>query len=190
MAEWVPLYDLPGVVTTGAAAAAAVATPAPDEVTTPANPQVLPVDNPAAEVPTGARATAPEPETGPVPVPPPVSSGMPFPALEHIFLFTTGEGPAAWDSPTVGRMLEEIIGEGLSAIRQNITRDVVAKCAIGGLLRDDGSISDAVWRAMAAHRPALVQQAREREYRICIRTFRIEANALVVLVLFYNKAKF
>jgi hypothetical protein len=42
---------------------------------------------------------------------------------------------------------------------------------------------------MAAHRPALVQQARERAYRICVRTFRIEADTVVALVLFYNKDK-
>jgi len=109
--------------------------------------------------------------------------------LEHIFLFTTGEGPPAWDSPAVGRMLEETVGEGLSAIRQTTPRDVVAKCDIVELLRDDGSISDAVWRVMATYRPALVQQARERAHHICVRTFRIESNAVVTLVLFYNKQK-
>jgi hypothetical protein len=189
MAEWVPLYALPGVATTGAAASAEVATPAPEEVTIPANPQLLSADGPAAEVATSASATAPEPEKGLAPVHPRVSSGMPFPALEHIFLFTTGEGPPAWDSPAVGRMLEETVGEGLSAIRQNTPRDVVAKCDIVELLRDDGSISDAVWRVMATYRPALVQQARERAHHICVRTFRIESDTVVTLVLFYNKEK-
>ena len=42
---------------------------------------------------------------------------------------------------------------------------------------------------MAAHQPALVQQARERLQRICVRTFRIEADTVVALVLFYNKQK-
>ena len=104
-------------------------------------------------------------------------------------MFTTGDGPSAWQSPTVARMLKEIIGEDLSTLRQEVSRDVVARCAAGELLKPDGSISDAVWRAMAAHRPALVQQARERLYRICVRTFRIEADTVVALVLFYNKAE-
>jgi hypothetical protein len=180
MAEWVPLYALPGVAIKGADAPAEVATPAPEEVTTPVNPPVLSADAPAA---------APEPEKGLGPVAPQVAAEMPFPALEHIFLFTTGEGPAAWDSPAAGRMLEETVGEGLSVIRQTTPRDVVAKCDIAELLRDDGSISDAVWRAMAAYRPTLIQQARDREYHICVRTFRIEGDSVVALVLFYNKEK-
>ena len=114
---------------------------------------------------------------------------MPSSALEHIFVFTTGEGPSVWHSPAVGRMLEDIIGDGLEAIHQNIPRDVVANCAVSGLLKPDGSISDAVWRAMAVHQPTLVQQARERLYRVCVRTFRIEADTVVALVLFYNKQK-
>jgi hypothetical protein len=57
------------------------------------------------------------------------------------------------------------------------------------LLKPDGSISEAVWRAMAAHRPAIVQQARDSLFRVCVRTFRIEADAIVAVVLFYDKQK-
>ena len=77
----------------------------------------------------------------------------------------------------------------LSAIGEGIPRDIVAWCAPGELLKPDGSISEAVWRAMAAHRPVIVQHARDRLYRVCVRTFRIEADAVVALVLFYNKQK-
>jgi hypothetical protein len=87
------------------------------------------------------------------------------------------------------RMMKEIVGEDLSALREEVERDVVAHCAVSELLKPDGSISDSVWRAMAAHRPELIQQARERLYRVCVRTFRIEADAIVALVLFYNKQK-
>jgi hypothetical protein len=114
---------------------------------------------------------------------------MPVAALEQVFMFTTGDGPAAWQSPTVARMLKEIVGEDLSAFGDEVKRDVVARCAVAELLKPDGSISEAVWRAMAAHRPALIQQARERLYRVCVRTFRIEAGTTVALVLFYNKQK-
>ena len=221
LTEWVPLYALPGVSATGAAAAPAGATPVPAEAATPAKPQVLSPAGPAAAVSvvaaaaapgpevvttpakpqavspadaavgvsTAAAGAAPEPEEGPAAAHPQVSSGMRSAALEHIFVFTTGEGPSVWESPALARMLEEIIGEDLGAIRQNIPRDVVARCAIGELLRPDGSISEAVWRAMAAHQPDLVQQARDRLHRICVRTFRIEADTVVALVLFYNKQK-
>jgi hypothetical protein len=118
-----------------------------------------------------------------------VSAGMPMAALEQIFLFTTGDGRSAWQSATVSRMLQEIIGEDPAALRVGVPRDVVAHCAISELLKPDGSISDTVWRAMAGHRPTIVQQARERLYRVCVRTYRVEGDAVVALVLFYNKQK-
>ena len=104
-------------------------------------------------------------------------------------MFTTGDGPSALQSPTVARMLKQIIGEDPDALREGIPRDVVARCAVAELLKPDGSISEAVWRAMAAHRPAIVQQARDSLYRVCVRTFRIEADVIVAAVLFYNKQK-
>jgi hypothetical protein len=131
-----------------------------------------------------------EPEKESAAPSPQVSSGMPAGALEQIFMFTTGDGPSLLQSPTAARMLKEIIGTDPEALRDGIPRDVVARCAAAELLRPDGSISDAVWRAMAAHRPTLVQQAREKLYHVCIRTFRIEADVVVALVLFYNKQKF
>jgi hypothetical protein len=114
---------------------------------------------------------------------------MPASALEQIFMFTTGDGPSAWRSPTVVRMVKEITGEDLSTLRKNVPRDVVARCAVGELLKPDGAISDAVWQAMGAHRSQLVQRARDRLYRICVRSFRVEAETVVALVLFYNKQK-
>ncbi len=140
----------------------------------PATPPVAPVAEPEPE-PGAARAQ--------------VSSGMSAGALEQVFMFTTGDGPSAWQSPTVNRMLQEIVGVDLAVLREDVERDVVAHCAVSELLKPDGSISDSVWRAMAAHRPELIQQARERLYRVCVRTFRIEADVIVALVLFYNKQK-
>lgn len=164
----------------------AVTAPAPVKELSPADAAAVVAPAPAAVAP---EPGAPEPEAEPGAGRSQVSSGMPFAGLEHLFVFTTGEGPTAWQSPTVARMLGEIIGADLGAIRQNIRRDVVGECGIGELLRPDGSISDAVWRAMTAHQPALVQQARDRLYRVCVRTFRIEADAVVAVVLFYNKQK-
>jgi hypothetical protein len=134
-------------------------------------------------------APVPEPEVEPGAGRAEVFSGMPPAALEHVFMFTTGDGPSAWQSPTVARMLREIVGEDLGALRESIERDVVAWCAVSELLKPDGSVSDSVWRAMAAHRPELIRQARERLYRVCVRTFRIDAATTVALVLFYNKQK-
>ena len=151
---------------------------------------------PSARPPLADRSVAttdpvpgPEPEEAPAPAGAQVSSGMPVSALEQVFMFTTGDGPSAWQSPTVARMLKEIVGEDLSTLHAEVMRDVVAWCAVGELLKPDGSISEAVWRAMAVHRPMLIQQAREKLYRVCVRTFRIEADTTVALVLFYNKQK-
>ena len=242
LAEWVPLYALPGVPAAANSAPPAAAAPQPNEAATPAKPDGASPDAAAAMVsvvpprahpqpaPTKAAATAasvapvvarPEPEaavplsepreaspetaaaaatgaSGPTAAEPEegltaashqVSSGMAASALEQVFMFTSGDGPSAWQSPTVTRMLQAIIGEDPGALRQDVPRDVVARCAVSELLKPDGSNSEAVWRAMAIHRPAIVQQARERLYRICVRTFRIEADAVVALVLFYNKQK-
>jgi hypothetical protein len=139
----------------------------------------------------------PVPAASPVTVPaeePPalsrqLSSGMPVSALEQIFVFTTGDGPSTWESPSVVRMMKEIIGEDPGTLREGLRRDVIGRCAADELLKPDGSISDAAWRAMAAHRPAIVQQARDRLCRVCVRTFRAEADAIVAAVLFYNKQK-
>jgi hypothetical protein len=183
--QGIPRDDSPAAVSPVPTASA----PTPKAVTTPAKPQEMSPVAAAAAVSPAPAATAPEPEEEPAVAPLQVSSGMPSSALEHLFVFTTGAGPAVWQSPALARMLEKIIGEDLNALRQNIPRDVVAECDIADLLRPDGTISDAVWRAMSAHRPALVQQAREKAHRICVRTFRIEADTVVALVLFYNKQK-
>lgn len=184
--EWVPLYMIPGVPVGDAAAAPtaeeaeapvteqAETLPAVEPAPAPAEPQPQPAETPEEE-PAAARAQ--------------VSSGMPVSALEQVFMFTTADGPSAWQSPTVTRMLKEIMGGELSALGDEVKRDVVARCAVAELLKPDGSISEAVWRAMAVHRPTLIQQARERLYRVCVRTFRIEADTVVALVLFYNKEK-
>ena len=176
LTEWVPLYALPGVA---------------------ADDDALPPGEAPAAVPAGAANKPGRPPAAPVPEPgnepaaagTQLASGTPASALDQIFVFTTGDGPSAWRSPTAARMLREIIGEDISALRESVPRDVVARCAIGELLKRDGSLSDNVWRAMAAHRPAIVQDARARLYRVCVRTFRVEEDVLVVLVLFYNKQK-
>jgi hypothetical protein len=231
LTEWVPLYELPGVVSAGNAAASEAATSEPEAVemsveaeeTMPpvtaavvsaapasAKPQQPPAVPPSPATPAARIAPKPQPTApgsstaglGPppaAPLPEPeeepaaaraqIASGMPSAALEQIFVFTTGDGPSAWHSPTVARMLKEIIGEDPSALGEAVLRDVVAWCAVGELFKPDGSISDTVWRAMAVHRPVIVQDARDRLYRVCVRTFRIEADAIVALVLFYNKQK-
>ncbi len=86
-------------------------------------------------------------------------------------------------------MLHAITGMDRDVLRPNVPRDVVGRCAVDALLKPDGSISDAVWRVMADHQPDLVLQARNRLHRVCVRTFRIEADTIVALVLFYNKQK-
>jgi hypothetical protein len=188
LSEWVPLHNLPGISENGAPAAPpppappAPPAPTPKPVTTP-----VPLQKSAPAL--SPAAGAPEAKTDEIPLPPEVASGLPFAALEHIFLFTTGDGPAAWESPEVARMLESIIGADLELIRQNVPREVVARCAAGELLKPDGSISDAVWRAMAAYQPDLVLQARNRLHRVCVRTFRVGADTVAALVLFYNKEK-
>ena len=169
--------------------APAGAKPKVEEAVAPAQRQTMPQGRSTAEDSAAPASPAAEPQEEPPTLGQQVSSGMSSAALEEIFLFTTGDGPSAWQSPVVAQRLKEIIGEDLSTLRLDVSRDVVARCAVDELLKPDGSISEAVWHAMAALRPGLVQQARDRLYRICVRTFRIEADTTVALVLFYNKQK-
>ncbi len=160
MPEWVPLYDLPGISADGA-----------------------PTDT--------ASVAAAEPEAEQKQDPPQdqLASGMPFSALVRIFLFTTGDGQAAWHAPEVVQMLEGSIGVDIGTIRLDVPRDIIGQCAVNELWKPDGSLSDAAWRAMATHQPNLIQQARERLLRVCVRTFRIGTGTVAALVLFYNKKK-
>lgn len=189
LTEWVPLYSLKGI---SANQAKPAPPPPPAAAPPPPAPSLPKAPSPAAPepaAPTPAAAAIPELEPEEARAQPEVGSAMPVSALEHIFTFTTGDGPSAWKSPAVVQMLQKIVGADLNAIRQNVRRDVVGQCAAGELLKPDGSISEGVWKAMAAHQPALVQQARERLYRVCVRTFRAEDDTVVALVLFYNKQK-
>jgi hypothetical protein len=140
---------------------------------------------PAAPVP------APEPKSEPPPSPAtlPVSSGMPFSALEHIIVFTSGEGQAALQSKATAKMLQDIVGEDLATIRSKVPRDVVANCDIAERVRREGTIPDSAFRAMATLNLPLVQKAREGVFQICVRTFPLETKGIVTVFLFYNKAK-
>ena len=136
-----------------------------------------------------AAAAAPEKEQRKEPGKEEIASGLPFSALERIFLFTTGDGPTAWDAPAVAEMLETTIGTDINTIRTDVPRDVVGQCAVGELLKPDGALSEKAWGVMASHQPNLVQQARERLLRVCIRTFHIGTDTVAALVLFYKKPK-
>lgn len=123
------------------------------------------------------------------PAQPEPASGMPFSALVRIFVFTTGDGPAAWHAPEVMRMLEATIGVDIGTIRLDVPKDIVGQCAPAELFKQDGTLSETAWRVMATYQPDLIQQARERLLRICVRTFRMGDGTVIALVLFYNKQK-
>ena len=118
-----------------------------------------------------------------------VYSGMPAAALEQIFIFTTGDGPALRQSGVASMMLLEIIGESPDDIRERVRRDVFGKCNISDRIRKEGKVPGSAWRAMSSLQPELVQRAKEGAYRTCVRTFRTENEDLVAAFLFYNKAK-
>jgi hypothetical protein len=186
MPGWVPLYELPGVSEDDATAAVAtkpVAAMASQEGSASALPAA------AVSVLAPAATAAPEVEQPPEAPRAEPAAGMPFAALVRIFLFTTGDGPAAWHAPEVMRMLEATVGVDIGTIRLDVPKDIVGQCAPNELLKQDGSISEAAWRVMATYQPDLVQQARERLLRVCVRTFSVDAATVVALVLFYNKQK-
>jgi hypothetical protein len=117
-----------------------------------------------------------------------MTAGMPFSALEQIFILTTGDGPAASRSTVTASLLREVIGEDWETIRQIVPRDAIGNCAVLSELAE-GTIPAMLWKVMTAFKPLLLQQAREGAYRICIRSFQIETGDLVSVFLFYSKDK-
>ncbi len=118
-----------------------------------------------------------------------LTSDMPFAAMDHSFLLTSGDGPEALRSEVMQVMLQRIIGEDFEVIRQKVPRDVISRCSVLEELKGQSSTPAVIWKKMAALRPELLQQAREGTYRICVRSFRIENGDTVSLFLFYNKQK-
>jgi hypothetical protein len=187
---WVPLHSVPGIKplrpltgpgTEAAAAQEKEAAPIPVEPRSPRK-------GPAGSV---SQSPGVEPEAAPAAGAPQeqLSSGLPFQALDHMFIFTSGDGPAIMRSPLTGALLQQVIGQEIPAIRDKIPRDVFGKCDIAERLRRDGSVPSAAWRAMSALKPDLVQKARDGAYRVCVRTFSIETNEVAAIFLFYNKQK-
>ncbi len=179
LSDWVPLHSLPGI---GEVPPSGTATAAPAEAS---------ADEP------GTAGTEPVPDGATVEIDSSLgtvetdklSSGMPFAALEHSFLLTSGPGPSSVRSQTTERMLQQIIGEDLEALRQQVPRDVIAECKILEEVQGQGPTPPAVWQKLAALRPELLKQARNGLFRVCVRSFRIETGDIVSVVLFYNKEK-
>lgn len=202
LSDWVPLYSVAGITERPAEMAA---TPPP----VPASPEIRP---PAAESvsaepkPAASAQESPElqPETTEPAAAPDIvateepeksaesadseklASDMPFAALDHSFLLTSGEGPEALRSDVLQLMLQRIIGEDIAVIRPRVPRDVIGRCKI---LEGQSSTPPVVWKKMAELRPELLQQARDGVYRICARSFHLENGDVVALYLFYNKQK-
>jgi len=149
---------------------------------TASTPPPAPTPAPAADLP-------PAPDATPTPLDRKLFSGLPFAALEQVFILTTGDGPPASRSAVTARMLEETVGESLQRIRGSVSRDVLSRCAFMEQLRTQATLPTAAWSAMANFKLELVQAARAGLYKVCVRTFPIETGDLVCVFLFYNKQK-
>ena len=131
----------------------------------------------------------PESEVEPSAPGPALSSGMTFAALEQIFMLTSGEGQAASRSAVTAGMLEEVTGQELTTIRENVPRHVMVHCDFLEKLRGGGPLPEEAWRAVARVNSELVRQAREGLFRVCVRSFPLETGDMASLFLFYNKQK-
>jgi len=177
--QWVPLHSLPGVVEVpeiGRGGNTTVVTAPPESAETdPGMPSAPVLATPPARTAGSADAQ--------------LAAGLPFSALEQIFILTTGKGqPASRCSVTVD-MLQQIIGEDIETIRAVVPRDVIAECKVLEGMRGKGAIPGSVWRAMTAFKPDLLHQARDGAHRIVVRSFEIDTGDFVCLFLFYNKSK-
>jgi hypothetical protein len=193
---WIPLHSVPGVKT-GVGGATEFIPKQEEQYAIPT--EVMQAPDQSEEIP-----SEPEPvsETEPVvDAPEPATelaapgaqskiySDMASQALEHIFVFTSGEGPALRESGITAMMMLEIIGENPDAVRERVPRDVFGRCNIGDRIRTEGKVPASAWRAMSSLRPDLVERAKAGSYRTCVRTFRTEIEDLVAVFLCYNKEK-
>jgi hypothetical protein len=114
---------------------------------------------------------------------------LPFAALEHVFVFTTGDRQSVWESPLTDLKFKHWIGQDLNAVRQAVPRDVVCNCDPVGLLGPDGNLSGSLWQWIAARRPELAEKQRRGACCLSVHTFRLESGAVVALALFYDSQK-
>jgi hypothetical protein len=181
LAEWVPLYSVGGVLDRADVAAGYDMQHLDAASVKQAQGEPAEALTPAAEESLTSEGT---PGTERIPL----DSGMPFSALEHIFILTTGEAREAARSQETVRILESVIGTDWETIRQVVPRDAISQCTqLEGLSRE--AIPALIWRTLTAFKPNLLAQAKQGTHRICVRRFRIETGDLVAVFLFYNKSK-
>jgi hypothetical protein len=177
--SWVPLHEIPGVNQ--------ARQPAPkshdtehDKLSTQGDTEFL------ARKVTPSPAAGSNARTAPAA---PVWSGLPVEALEHIFIFTDGEGPAAIASMDGARIMDEIMGASFDVVRGRVARDVFGRCNIPARLATEQDVPGSAWRAMSALKPELVHETRNGGYKVCVRIFDIESGQKMAAFLFYNKGK-
>src|SRR5262249_7548561 len=150
--SWVPLHELERLL------------PATD----PGSPSDTPVSEEEHTAPAESAAAAEcgqaEQEPGPG-----IPSGLPFAALEQMFVFTSGEGRTVMESPITRDLCQKVIGEDWARIRDTVPRDVFGRCNIGEQLRRDGSVPSSAWKAMSALKPDIINGARGGAYRVGVR---------------------
>src|SRR5215831_9722192 len=185
--SWVPLHQVPGIVD-----GSKKATPEPPSgpKKEPQPKQESPADIGVPDEDTqfisspGSLPKA-DPASKATPTKSPLWSGMSVEALEQIFVFTDGEGPAAMKSNTTMTTLQAVVGADLDTIRARAPRDVFGRCDIPQRLAQENKVPAAAWRAMSALKAELVEKAREGAYKVCVRVLEIEAGQKLALFLFY-----
>jgi hypothetical protein len=114
-------------------------------------------------------------------------SGLPFSALDQIFIFTSGEGRSVFESQLANQKLEDTVGEKVGKIRESVQVNVVGRVDAGVEMMQDDSIPDKAWRAITAVKPDVAEQAKAGAYQFCVRTLLSENNDVITLLLFYKK---
>src|SRR5438874_1223030 len=90
---WVPLYSVPGILESAFSAHSAATEPDSNEIGIAAELEEPETTSANAAVATVRAAKTTERQPAPAPAKSQLASGMPFAALDQIFIFTTGEGP-------------------------------------------------------------------------------------------------
>jgi hypothetical protein len=215
--SWMPLHSLPGVTGRAPAVVPAAAPEPARPSAPPKAVQAPPpkAAAPIASAPVATAPVAVEPAKKPAEPPKPVMvaaaqpapatpapdpelanpatlletapSGLPFSALDQIFIFTSGEGRSVFESQLANQKLEDTVGEKVDKIRESVQVNVVGRVDAGVEMMQDDSIPDKAWRAITAVKPDVAEQAKAGAYQFCVRTLLSENNDVITLLLFYKK---
>lgn len=97
------------------------------------------------------------------------ASPIPLSDLQHIFIFTDGNGQTVLDSPVATGTLQDTAEAPLTDFMGKVPFDVIARSKVASQIQQTGQFPESAWAAMSKIDPAITQKARAGTYRSVVR---------------------